>query len=226
MTWVRRDDQASIHRKVAPLDDATYRLWSEAIEWCSRNLTDGRIAADELTTTSLRATKPRAAILVRRGLWHEAGYLCRSEKCPPSGDDGWVIHDYFDYQPSREKVHAEQSAKAKRQQNWRDKQKANGGKPGGKPVDNQPQDALVDALRAPPRDASRDTSVAPAPSPSPPRRKAGDGTSPVAPATAVGGGASAAVEKEPNPYDLRPCPRCGNALASAYHRNVCAKEAA
>jgi len=80
MTWVRFDDQASIHRKVAPLDDATYRLWREAIEWCSRNTTDGRIAAKELAGTSKRASKARARVLVDQGLWHDAGHHCDNGK--------------------------------------------------------------------------------------------------------------------------------------------------
>jgi hypothetical protein len=93
MTWVRFDDQASIHRKVAPLDDATYRLWREAIEWSSRNLTDGQISLEDLPESSKRASPARASKLVARRLWHDAGYVCDSVKCPPPGHDGWVIHD-------------------------------------------------------------------------------------------------------------------------------------
>lgn len=125
MSWVRRDDQASIHRKVAPLDDATYRLWSEAIEWCSRSKTDGRIAADELGEIK-RGTRPRAAKLVARGLWHAAGTRCDSPKCAPSGPDGWVIHDYLDYNPSRAKVLADRAATADRVRNWRQAQNGAG----------------------------------------------------------------------------------------------------
>jgi hypothetical protein len=29
MTWVRYDDNVANHPKVAPLDDATYRMWRE-----------------------------------------------------------------------------------------------------------------------------------------------------------------------------------------------------
>jgi len=120
VTWVRFDDQFPIHRKVAPLDDATYRLASEAVFWCARNKTDGRIGADELEAISKRGTKPRAARLVERGLWHMAGTWCASAKCPPSGPDGWVLHDYLDYQPTKIQVEADLAAKAERTRKWRE----------------------------------------------------------------------------------------------------------
>ena len=61
MTWVRYDDNVANHPKVAPLDDAPYRLWREAIEWSAHNLTDGVIRAHQLLVTSTRASKARAA---------------------------------------------------------------------------------------------------------------------------------------------------------------------
>lgn len=159
MTWVRFDDQFPIHRKVAPLDDATYRLASEAVFWCARNKTDGRIGADELEAISKRGTRPRAAKLVERGLWHEAGTACASPKCPPSGRDGWVLHDYLDYQPTKIQVEAELAAKAERTRKWREA-KARG----------QKRDGRGDASR----DASQDSHVPDTygvsdASPSPPR---------------------------------------------------------
>lgn len=89
MPWVRFDDQFPIHRKVKGLSDAGYRLHSEAIFWCARNLTDGYVARDELRDVSGIA-KPERHLpeLVRRGLWVDT-------------DDGWRIHDYLSYQPTR-----------------------------------------------------------------------------------------------------------------------------
>lgn len=121
MTWVRKDDQMPIHRKVAPLSDAAYRLNDEAICWSSRNLTDGRIAAAELSDISKRGRAKTAAELVARQLWHPADYRCDGEQCPPPGPDGWVIHDYWEYQPSRERVLADRRAAAARQKRARDR---------------------------------------------------------------------------------------------------------
>jgi hypothetical protein len=211
MSWVRRDDQASIHRKVAPLDDATYRLWSEAIEWCSRNLTDGVIRADELAEASKRGTQPRAARLVERVLWHTSDVLCQSPKCPPPGKDGWVIHDYFDYQPSREKVKAELVAKAKRTQEWRDR------KAGKKPPSDVPGDASHDGYVS----AANQDSVS---SPSPPRpapKGRGGTTSPQRQPAASGSVAAADGVANQNHHNSPMCPTCGNRPETAYHRNNC-----
>lgn len=155
MTWVRKDDQMPIHRKVAPLTDAAYRLNDEAICWSSRNLADGRISVDDLAGISKRGKPNLAAELVRRGLWHEAGHVCPSPTCPPSGPDGWVIHDYLEYNPSKEKVLRERDAKAERQRRWIDAKKGR-------------KDATKDATR----DASQDTPLTHAQrdaNPAPPR---------------------------------------------------------
>lgn len=128
MTWVRYDDNTRNHKKVEPLDDATYRLWREAIEWSAQNLTDGVILARQLGLTSTRASAARARKLVNAELWHPAGEACVGHpKCPPSGEDGWVIHDYWDYNPTREKVRQDQAAAAARKANWLERKK-NGGR--------------------------------------------------------------------------------------------------
>lgn len=203
MSWVRRDDQASIHRKVAPLDDATYRLWSEAIEWCSRNGTDGVIRADELGEVSKRASPARAAKLVERDLWHTADVLCGSERCTMPGSDGWVVHDYLDYNPSRAQVVAEKKAKAERTARWREKRRGR------------------DASRDGPQDASQDAPVMlPRPVPSRPAPKEAGAGPPKPPPAAAGDGAAAGGGQPNSPL----CPTCGNTTTSAYHRRVCGAE--
>lgn len=123
MTWVRFDDLFPIHRKVAGLSDACFRLVSEAIFWCSRNTTDGIIRASEISQIT-RGNRQRAAQLVGAQLWHAAGELCArcAARLADAGTaepaDGWVIHDYLDHQPSRAKVEADKAAKADRQARW------------------------------------------------------------------------------------------------------------
>ena len=127
MPWVRFDDQFPLHHKVAGLSDKTYRLASEAIFWCARNLTDGHISAQNLhqIRPALRSPASHASVLVSRHLWHPAGEGCDSEKCPaPLGDDGWVVHDYWEYQPSKAQVMKERAATAKRQAKFREARNA------------------------------------------------------------------------------------------------------
>jgi hypothetical protein len=122
MPWVRFDDQFPIHRKVTPLSDAAFRLATEAIFWSARNLTDGFIPEGDLAEVRPRLANPTqlAAELVKRRLWHQNSELCMSEECPaPCGEEpGWVIHDYWHFQPSKATVQRRRQEKQARQDRW------------------------------------------------------------------------------------------------------------
>jgi len=207
VTWVRYDDNVRNHPKVESLDDATYRLWREAIEWCAQNLTDGVILTRQLGLTSTRANAARARKLVDRGLWHKAGETCDSKQCPPCGPDGWVIHDYFDYQPTAEAAREEQAKARERKRRWLEARR-NAGK-------NGVPDAVPDGVL----DAGKNGNPAPS---RPAPLRAGGTASHQAPPAAAGDGGAAGVEVS-KPGSSRPCPRCGNPMKSAFHRNVCVK---
>jgi hypothetical protein len=107
MPWVRLDDRFPSHRKVALLSDRAFRLHVSAICWCAENLTDGHISDRELPLVAhIRAIKVTAKQLEDAGLWDRT-------------DGGWVIHDYLDYNPSREQVIAERKKNAERQERFR-----------------------------------------------------------------------------------------------------------
>lgn len=178
-----------IHRKVAALSDAAYRLYDEALHWSARNLADGAIAAAELKDVSKRGQPKYAAELVGRRLWHPAGEECPSPKCPPGGPDGWVIHDYWDYQPSREKALREKEAKAERQRRWLEAQK---NKKDGK------RDALKDASGDASQDAPEDAA------PSPPRPEGRRGGSPAATAARRTAASAGGGGREDQPPSARP----------------------
>jgi hypothetical protein len=100
MTWVRLDDNMTEHPKVAGLSNAAFRLHIHGISYCARNLTDGFIPK----TVSRRlldgnSTRIRQE-LVQSGVWE-------------STETGYQIHDYHDYQPSRERVEQTRIARAK-----------------------------------------------------------------------------------------------------------------
>lgn len=136
MPWVRFDDQFPIHRKVSRLSDAAFRLHVSAIFWCARNLTDGVVPEEDLEDVCARVRTPARFVteLLNRGVWHEAGAECGSEDCPAhkgnaAANDvtrGWVIHDYLEFQPSKERVLRDREANATRQKKWRDQQKRKG----------------------------------------------------------------------------------------------------
>jgi hypothetical protein len=107
MPWVKLDDRFPSHRKIALLSDRAFRLHISAICWCSENLTDGRITDRELTLVAhIRGLKATAKQLEDAGLWDRT-------------DDGWAIHDFLDYNPSRDQVIAERKKNAERQEKFR-----------------------------------------------------------------------------------------------------------
>lgn len=201
VTWVRFDDQYPIHRKIAVLSDAAYRLLDESIFWCSRNGTDGIIRRDEVVSIGVRAKPKVIGELVRRDNWHTTGHGC--PRCPQP-IDGWVVHDYLDYQPTREQVEKERAAKAQRQKNWLTKRRS--------------RDASLDG----PQDASRDGSEDDAPLHTPPRPEGKRGGGPEALPAANGGRAAAGNgARRSTPRPSPKCPTCGNPIDSAYHRGAC-----
>ena len=125
MAWVRYDDQYPIHRKVAGLSDAAFRLHTAAIFWCARNGTDGFVPKEDLDLVCAQVRDPArfAAECVIRRTWHLADEECSSENCPPSREErGWRIHDYLEYQPTKDESEAARQKQLE--------QKSSGGKLG------------------------------------------------------------------------------------------------
>lgn len=112
MPWVRLDDRFPSHRKVALLSDRAFRLHVSALCWASENLTEGKILDSELRVIAhVRGIKAAAKELEDRELWDRV-------------DDGWVIHDFLEYNPDRVKVQKQRENNAARQQAWRDRKRA------------------------------------------------------------------------------------------------------
>lgn len=111
MPWVRVDDQFPVNRKVRPLSDRAFRLYISALCWCNANLTDGRIMTSELRYVSdIASVKRYASELVSAQLWEESG-------------DGWLVHDYLEFQASAIKIREERAAKRARQERWLDRKR-------------------------------------------------------------------------------------------------------
>lgn len=91
MPWVRIDEKAMEHPKVAGLHDGAFRLWVQGLAHCQKFLTDGLI--DRVSLRGLRAYSPkRAQELVGARLWLAAEA------------EGVTVHDYLQWNDSREHV--------------------------------------------------------------------------------------------------------------------------
>lgn len=100
MPWARFDDDYPNHRKIRPLSDAAFRLHTSAICWCNKNLTDGIITPADLPYVS-DVKNPAKAVpqLVAQKLWEPTG-------------NGWIVHDYHQFNPTAEYVLAERQKKS------------------------------------------------------------------------------------------------------------------
>jgi len=112
MTWARFDDGFPGHRKVRRLTDGAYRLHTTAICHCAHDLTDGFVTPEDVQDMpSIRQAEKRITELIFRDLWSVV-------------PGGWMIHDYLDYNPSREQVMAERESARERKETWKAKRKA------------------------------------------------------------------------------------------------------
>lgn len=90
MAWLRIDENAMDHPKIAALTDGAFRLWVSGLAYCQKHLTDGHIPRTVLR--GLRGmSRGRADELTACGLWD-------------AQDDGFQVHDYLKWNDSRERV--------------------------------------------------------------------------------------------------------------------------
>lgn len=98
MSWVRIDDAAMTHPKIVGLSDKAFRLWVWGLAYCQQHLTDGFLPRAAMPPSSSRT----AVSLVLARLWD----------AEESGDHR--VHDYLDWNDSREYVDSvRQLAKAR-----------------------------------------------------------------------------------------------------------------
>jgi hypothetical protein len=103
MSWLRIEGRMPQHRKVAPLSDAAFRLHVTAKCWCVSEESDGLIpSAIPKTLTAAPREKRLADVvaeLMRAGLWEAT-------------EDGWLIHDFLTYNPSKAESQALRQARS------------------------------------------------------------------------------------------------------------------
>lgn len=138
MAWVRLSDDFYDHPKFDKAGTLGIALFTAGLAWANRNLSDGFIprkaalrlldfedvveavrnadrngVTNALHNDDLTPAITRGAVqaLVDAGLWHVE-------------EDGYRIHDYLDYQASKEQIEAGRESNAARQKAWRERRKA------------------------------------------------------------------------------------------------------
>lgn len=108
MAWVRIDDGAMTHPKIVGLTDRAFRLWVWGLSYCQQHLTDGLITPE--------AVPGRLKLAI--------GDLTGKKKLWEPHDVGYKVHDYLDWNDSRETVLAKRAGGKRRLDDWRDKKTA------------------------------------------------------------------------------------------------------
>ena len=122
MTWFKVDDQWLRHPKTQALSKDGKLLWLAGGLHCAAHLTDGVILKTSLRLIAAEAdVKPTTvAELIAVGLWHEES-------------DRYIVHQWLDYQPSREQVEGD---RAKARERMKNKRSSSGEVPPNVPPNN------------------------------------------------------------------------------------------
>jgi len=101
MAWVKLDDQARQHRKILAAGPVGAWLWVCGLMYCnSQKARDGFIPEAVVPVLyPIRGVKREALRLVSVGLWTRTV-------------EGFVVHDYHDYQPTHEESEATSNARS------------------------------------------------------------------------------------------------------------------
>lgn len=101
MTWVNLDDKMPEHPKVDGLSDGAFRLHVAGICYCNRHLTDGIVTVDRLTRLIPKYKKAYLDELLARMVWIEI-----------ADSSAYEIHDYLDWNKSREEVESRRAVRS------------------------------------------------------------------------------------------------------------------
>lgn len=121
MPYLNMDDNYPDHPKVEALSDAAYRLHGSAMFYAARFRLDGYLTGGQMQARRRWSAKTQRELIVMH-LLHEPGYLCESADCPPDDGQRYRLHDFFQWNKSREWWDEEREKAAKRKADWKARQ--------------------------------------------------------------------------------------------------------
>ena len=107
MAWAKIDDRFFSHPKIRRAGKEAVLLYLAGLTYCNEHLTEGFISEESLPLIGFYAFvddfKQSASKLVDVGLWHVSS---------KGLSNGYEVHDYFDYNPTKEQVEETKKARA------------------------------------------------------------------------------------------------------------------
>jgi hypothetical protein len=121
MPYLNLDDNYPDHPKVEALSDAAYRLHGSALFYAARFRLDGYLTRGQLRARNRWSAKTERELIDER-LMHEPGDPCESKTCPPDDGRRYRLHDFFQWNKSRDWWDVEREKAAKRKEAWKARQ--------------------------------------------------------------------------------------------------------
>lgn len=122
MTWVKLDDRLHRHRKARLAGLEAMGLWTLAASWAGEELTDGFVPRSVLFSWARENALELAGRLEEVGLWEPTVHL---------GEEGWLFHDWHEYNPTREEVEARREVERAKKRRQRAADSSPAGTPSG-----------------------------------------------------------------------------------------------
>jgi len=111
MGWIRVDENAPYHRKLLSAGPAAAWLWVCGLAYCQRMKSDGFIPVEALPQLGVGNYKKLVGFLVSARLWHKT-------------DGGYTVHDYLDWNATKDEREDQARRKQERQDRWKAKRDA------------------------------------------------------------------------------------------------------
>lgn len=121
MPYLNTDDGFPEHPKVDALTDGAYRLHSAGMHYAARTLSDGAVPKNKVDRLKPGYKPSQLKELLDGRLWHVGGQGCGTEHCPIGQPSDYVIHDYLQWNKSREWWEERRRREAERVAEWRKK---------------------------------------------------------------------------------------------------------
>lgn len=121
MPYLNLDDNYPDHPKVEALTDAAYRLHGAAMFYAARFRLDGYLTRGQLRARNRWSPKTEAELIDER-LMHAPGEPCESRHCPDDDGRRYRLHDFFQWNKSRDWWDEEREKAARRKAEWKARQ--------------------------------------------------------------------------------------------------------
>lgn len=125
MPYLNFDDGYADHPKIMDLTDGAYRLHTSSIFYSGKHLLDGYLSDAQIKgRPGYKAASLRE--LLDAGLIHAKGDGCDTKTCPAGRRGRYLLHDYLEWNKSREWWEGKRRKDAERLANWRREQEQKG----------------------------------------------------------------------------------------------------